>query len=841
MIRYFALALVALTLLIGCGSSQEVPPVANEEIIYLVEVTAYDPGTSGTTILRYTTGRDGFTTRPGDTPANTYYEPRVNNPGNFQRTMFGNLTTAGSSASSYGEVVLNNKDGALDGLLYYGFDGRRVAILAGPRTGSYADFVPVMVGTMQQVLPNWSEVTIQFRDRAAELKTAFQPTKYAGDNALPAGLEGVGTDLKGKPKPRLLGKVYNVAPPCVNTSRLIYQVNNGSMADIPNVYDKGAALTRGTDYTSQTDMETTAPAAGQYRCWLAGGYFRLGASPAGQITADGIQGNSSSVVSLIQIVIEEKIATSDISYSDLSRLQSTNWAEVGIYVDTETTSAAVLDELAGSVGAWWGFDNTGMFRIQRLDAPSASGEVTTITDILSLQRMPTNDIGQGVPVWKVNLSYQKNYTVQTDVATSVTDARKAWLKEQYRVSSASSSAVLNQFLLAGELSVDTLLVSDVAAEVEAARRLSLYGARRDAFRVDIPMQAFRQEFAGIWDTNALTDLTGGNGTYYSYWSEAKEYNGYLYAIGAPDGYGTGTKLVRISTADPTGVWSTVATVPSGVFPGYSDFVFHNGYLYVVGGSGTLKTYRLNLSDIGAGWDDAGITDLPAIYLCKAVVVDNWLYVKTFINGGTASKLLRLDLTAPTGAWDDAGVSDMTVGTNNPLMYYDGYFYTIYTYANDSRLYRLSATSPTSGWAEITISPRPPVTGPHCLMGSYIYMGINQYYYITGEYDSAVYRLNLAATAAGWEKTYIRLPNSAHRFTIGIGLGNLITIFNTTFPIAGTYLWRPMSNYAAYAYLWDIGRIVRIDSTRYGLADRVFVIIGHQPDYQRGVVTLDIWG
>jgi hypothetical protein len=69
----------------------------------------------------------------------------------------------------------------------------------------------------------------------------LQTTKYAGSNVLPAGREGV-EDLKGKPKPVCLGSVFNIAPPCVNTSKLIYQVNDGAVASISAIRDRGVPL-----------------------------------------------------------------------------------------------------------------------------------------------------------------------------------------------------------------------------------------------------------------------------------------------------------------------------------------------------------------------------------------------------------------------------------------------------------------------------------------------------------------------------------------------------------------------------------------------------------------------
>ena len=49
--------------------------------IYVAEITAYDPAISGTRVLRYCTGT-GYTTGAADSPAHTFYEPRIEQPAN---------------------------------------------------------------------------------------------------------------------------------------------------------------------------------------------------------------------------------------------------------------------------------------------------------------------------------------------------------------------------------------------------------------------------------------------------------------------------------------------------------------------------------------------------------------------------------------------------------------------------------------------------------------------------------------------------------------------------------------------------------------------------------------
>ena len=109
--------------------------------------------------------------------------------------------------------------------------------------------------------------------------------------SLPAGVEGVVGDLAGKPKPLLFGVVTNIAPPCVNTARLIYQVNDGTITSLDDVYDRGVALTLEGTYASEADVldDGQEPSAGMYKVYLAGGLFRLGSSPAGTVTAEMVK------------------------------------------------------------------------------------------------------------------------------------------------------------------------------------------------------------------------------------------------------------------------------------------------------------------------------------------------------------------------------------------------------------------------------------------------------------------------------------------------------------------------------------------------------------------------
>ncbi|MEY2838529.1 MAG: hypothetical protein RJB60_828, partial [Pseudomonadota bacterium] len=285
--------------------------------IILIDINAHT-GSSPVT-LRYST--QGYVTGAGDTPAHTYYEGRIKQPGNIQRTIFDNKATFGASKVGYGEVVLVNNDGALDAFLPYGFAGFGITIQRGvqARNQSVPTWSTVLTGTMDSVDFSWSEVSIKVRDRQQELTKPLQSVRYGGTNSLPNGLDGVATDIKGNGRPILYGKALNFSPPRVNTTRIIFELSEGLIQSVDAVYDRGTALTAGAAYSSQADMETNAPTAGQYRAWLnaAGSYIRLGSEPAGTVTVDATQGsavaNRTPAQLMKQVLLKAGILNADIA------------------------------------------------------------------------------------------------------------------------------------------------------------------------------------------------------------------------------------------------------------------------------------------------------------------------------------------------------------------------------------------------------------------------------------------------------------------------------------------------------------------------------------------------
>lgn len=460
-----------------------------------IEVTAWRISAAAVETLRFAS--EGFTTRPTDTPANAYFDGRLQEQPRLGRSLFDRATTYGASRASVGQIRLLNPDGALDLLATdYAVDGRPFVVKVGQLGTPVATWLTVMSGLLDDIAAEDGVVNLKVRDRLAFLGKPLDRPKYAGSNVLPDGVEGTKDDLKDQYKPRIYGAVLNVPTKAVNTSKLVYQVSDQACA-VSAVYDNGVGLARGADYADQAALLATAPAAGTFRCWQ--GLLRLGSAPAGQVTADAATVERRAGALLQQVALDAGIPAADIEGADVAALNAANAAAVGVWVDGETNGQAVMDTLANAIGAWYGFDRLNRLRMGRLTQPAgvpvARWPADAVTSLVLREA--------GVPNWRTVVRYARNYTVQAQPAGSVSQARKAFLAEEYRQAAVEVPAVKTPWPSSEELSFDTALIAEADAVAEANRRSVLYSVRRMLVDADVPLS----ELAAV-DLGAVVVLDG---------------------------------------------------------------------------------------------------------------------------------------------------------------------------------------------------------------------------------------------------------------------------------------------------------------------------------------------
>ncbi|MFL9899060.1 hypothetical protein PQR71_13000 [Paraburkholderia fungorum] len=446
-----------------------------------IDVTGYRLSDGTLQTLRFSD--DGFMTLPSDTPANAYYEPRLSAPPHFARTLFNAaLVSFGASQTTPGEIVIENSDGSADYLVTdYAFDGRPFVMRYGAIGTPFASWTVVASGTLSDIkVDNTTTVSLEVNDRLQTLALAQARPTYGGTNVLPNGVDGTVADLMGQYKPRVYGTVLNISPKCVNTSNLIYQASDQANCSITAVYDNGVALAQDADYPDLVTLQSTQPASGHYRRFQ--GYFRLGASPASQVTCDATTPATSAASIMQQIALDSGFTAADISATDVAALNALMPAPCGVWADGQTTGQALMDTIATSVGAYYSFDRFGILRMGQIAAPSGT-PVTTFDDVV-LEAVNVKDAG--IPAYQVVLNYAVNNTVQNQPAGSVTVDRRTWLSLATRTQTATNTTVQTAWPSATVQTFDTALINASDALAEANRRLALFG-RRLLMTIDIDL------------------------------------------------------------------------------------------------------------------------------------------------------------------------------------------------------------------------------------------------------------------------------------------------------------------------------------------------------------------
>lgn len=483
--------------------------------LYVITAGLRDPSGADVT-LQAASGR-GFIAKASDGLLDPVFEPRLIQPLVVRRSLHGSGRTWGRSDIVAGEMIFNNADGGLDQYLDHGFDGgeliQYVAEVETLAEVSFpSSFTEVFRGTMEQ--PEWSSMVMRLcvRDRKYQLLQTVQGETYAGDNVLPAGLEGTPEDIGGKYKPLRWGNCFNETPELVNSSRLIYQIHAGLLHDVTNVWVNRVPLVKGSAYADQTDMETNAPNSGEFRYRLDGGYIRLESAPNGSVTTDSVEGADAAARTVGQIarrILEyTDVGSLEIAGDDV--LDTFNAAEAGMPISggTARSAAGVLDELLATIGAYWGESPSGGIVFGVVDAPAGTPvESFTEDDIISLTRRSTSDPGSGVPCWRVLLRYQKNGTVQTGddlAAGTATPEAAAWAGQAYRTVVTEDATVKDVHRSAPELEITTLFATKVDAQAEADRLLALRGTRRDMYDLRVAFSYTSPQAVQLGDVVEIT-------------------------------------------------------------------------------------------------------------------------------------------------------------------------------------------------------------------------------------------------------------------------------------------------------------------------------------------------
>ena len=450
---------------------------------------------------------------PGYTGGGVAWIPGIVDPGLYQVSLFSANRTQGASSYSYGEIIISNQKNAADPtgpadyLTAYKFNGRPVTMYIGLADAEFpAGFTKAYTAIIESINYDTETVSLTLRGRQAELDSIFDGGVFSGDNILPAGLEGVATDLKDHPKPVVIGRVNNITPVLCNTAKLIYAVSPSTGISIAqfgsniHVYDNGVEL-----YCSgrAVDIEIDVPPAGQFTA-SDNGYIRLGSTPTGVVTCDVAQDHyalTSTPTALAKYLLTQSGHAQMIAYNSFYDLHDRN--ERGLFFTTGKISA-LLDQLV-SPGGYYYFDRDGYVIFGTLADPATLSPVFTAngaTNIVSFQRRAASDTAGGVAPSKITMKYGRNYTVQANPPQATVE-RIAWLASEWRSLSALNPAPQPS---SAETVIETCMNSVPTAQLDLLA--DLYLVDREIIEVEIIEDEFLAASALYPGACVSLDLAG---------------------------------------------------------------------------------------------------------------------------------------------------------------------------------------------------------------------------------------------------------------------------------------------------------------------------------------------
>lgn len=538
-------------------------------------------------VLHFATRGYGTTAAHAALP-NTWFDGRLVQPLRLRRSMFGERRAYGDFNVDTGDVVLQNSDGALDHLRLCGFDAQKIKIVRVDPADLDSEET-VFEGVMEDALLNESELRILVRDLSYLFDRPLQPTKYAGTNVLPNGLEGTANDLKGKPKPIRWGALFNFEPDLVNTSRDIYQLHDVALGTgyTMTVYDKRVALAAGilrtladmqngavpftvsaidtaTDIITFTGVHSflngepvhVASTGGLPGGVLDSQYYYARSTAADKITLHPTEADALANTNIVNITSAGsgaitiarnrtpygrydwcsdgagsyirtglRAARLTMDLTNPSPSGSSNWyailsdllnryttaildnqvtstySVIGVNWTEEMTVLQAIRDILRNIGATchrYPYDvpvpPTQALTVRRLQAPAASAvfELNRNNIIAgTLKKIRPADGERGIPPWRVNVNYKRNWTVMSaSELVGTAPAEITFAAQAYRTAKAENAGVTVIYPAAPELLLDTNLSTEADGIAHATYMRDLHATTvpRQMFSVEVALQ-----------------------------------------------------------------------------------------------------------------------------------------------------------------------------------------------------------------------------------------------------------------------------------------------------------------------------------------------------------------
>lgn len=349
-----------------------------------------------------------------------------------------------SNLRSSGEVVFNNIDGELDiWITDYKFDGREAVFLYGSPDWLYAEFRQVSVSIVEsRTARQRDQVVLKLRD----------PEVYL-DQPIQTALVATGPNT-GDYEPIAYGQINNASAVLLDGTTHKYKISDIAIDSITTVKDQQVNV---AGYTAD----------------IANGEFTLNAQPNGKVTVD-FKGAKvgGTLLEKAGDIIDHIITTRTNLPGALYDAAAFTALDVDItwkhnlYVPENATARQVINRILDSIGAKLIRTRDGKIGIARLKAPA----VTEILEIGSddIKRKSLKPVKIEPPWIRARLGYAKNYTVQSSLDTTITEAVRAAAEREFDIVSDS-----NAIAAAHPLAIEPdLIETTLTLQADATSRLT---------------------------------------------------------------------------------------------------------------------------------------------------------------------------------------------------------------------------------------------------------------------------------------------------------------------------------------------------------------------------------
>lgn len=296
--------------------------------------------------------------------------------------------------------------------------------------------VKMYAGTLGQAWP-WSQFAELVVDsftatgNTVSLRLKVNEEPFAA-NVLTATYAGTGgvegpVDLKGKPKPFLLGRCSNVEPVLIDAVNNVYQVHGyGTIEAVTKLYERGSEFPAATgDHADYAALVAATIANGAWATCKASGLIRLGAPAYGVITAD-VDGDKAGGTwrrkpgeIMLRLMDNAGVTSGLIETSAFTGLDTalttllTNDGRMGIYLTDQESVLDVVSRIAAPCNAQCGVSLLGKIFVVRVAVGSPT--MTLDAQQRQLPRVTSSTEQSTSPPYSfMEMGYDRSWRVHTE-------------------------------------------------------------------------------------------------------------------------------------------------------------------------------------------------------------------------------------------------------------------------------------------------------------------------------------------------------------------------------------------------------------------------------------------